>query len=45
MDNEKIDHIIELLNRLSDEERVEVFSKFCRYCGDKNPDCQCWNDD
>jgi hypothetical protein len=45
--NEKIvgNCIIDMLKLLSDEERTEVFSYFCQYCGCDNPKCQCWNDD
>ncbi len=31
------------LSKLSDDERMELFSKYC--CGDKDPTCQCWNDE
>jgi hypothetical protein len=45
--NEKIvgNCIINMLKSLSDEERLEVFRCFCKYCGCDNPKCQCWNDD
>jgi hypothetical protein len=33
------------LDALSDEHRMELFGNYCRYCGCKNPGCQCWNDD
>lgn len=37
--------IIYLLNKLTDEERLEIFDEFCLKCGSNNPKCQCWNDD
>lgn len=42
--------IIELLKTLTDEQRLEVFSDFCRHCGCiEDPGslqkCQCWNDE
>lgn len=39
------DKIIKLLDTISSDERLEVFSEYCRHCGDKNPKCQCWNDE
>lgn len=40
-----ITNIEKLLDELTPEERLQVFSKYCQCCGDKNPECQCWNDD
>lgn len=37
--------IIEMLKKLTDEQRLTVFGHFCRFCGDKDPRCQCWNDE
>lgn len=37
--------LTEEIGRLTDEERVELFHKWCVYCGDKNPGCQCRNDE
>lgn len=34
-----------LLDRITPDERLEVFNKYCVHCGDKNPRCYCWNDD
>jgi hypothetical protein len=42
---EIINETLNILNKLSDEERLEVFSHFCKYCGCSNPYCQCSNDD
>lgn len=32
------------LDELTDEERTQLFSHYCRDCGSKDPKCQCWND-
>ena len=34
-----------LFSKLSDEERLEIISGYCKYCGCGDPGCQCWNDD
>lgn len=39
------EHILEALNRMTDEERLELFDQFCKHCGSKNIGCQCWNDE
>ena len=33
------------LINLTDEQRMEVFSDYCRYCGCDDPTCRCWDDD
>ena len=33
------------LVNLTDEQRMEVFSDYCRYCGCDDPTCRCWDDD
>lgn len=33
------------LDTLTDDERSSLFSQYCRYCGSKDPRCQCWNDE
>lgn len=33
------------LDQLTDDQRVELFAKYCRYCGDKDPRCYCHRDD
>jgi len=38
-------HIKEELDELSDDERAELFRNYCKYCGSKDPRCQCWNDE
>lgn len=37
--------IEKLLDELTPEERLEVFYAYCIHCGDKDPRCQCWNDE
>ena len=36
-----------ILKDLSDDQRLEVFSGFCKECGCDDPKgrCQCWNDE
>ncbi len=34
-----------LLLELTGAERRRLFGEFCRYCGTKDPRCQCWNDE
>lgn len=34
-----------LLDAMSDDQRAELFSNYCRSCGCKDPRCQCWNDE
>ena len=33
------------LINLTDEQRMEVFSDYCRYCGSNDPTCRCWDDE
>lgn len=37
--------LVDELKKLSEEDRLEVFSHFCRFCGSDDPRCQCWNDE
>jgi hypothetical protein len=39
--SKQIDEIIEMLKQLTDDERLEIFSHFCRYCGTKETPCFC----
>ena len=43
--NKESFNINTLLYVLKPEQRLEVFSSYCRHCGDTNPRCQCWNDE
>ena len=44
-DNNRRDEIIRLLDCMSDDERTDIFAEYCTHCGDKDPRCQCWNDE
>lgn len=37
--------IEEALDMLDPDDRLKVFEKYCTSCGDKDPSCQCWNDE
>ena len=39
------DLYVAILKSMTDEERMEIFSNFCKYCGSDNPKCQCWKDE
>ena len=39
------EQVIKLLDSMDADERMDVFAEYCTYCGDKNPKCQCWNDE
>lgn len=43
--NEVLESIKELLDALSDDERLELFGFYCKSCGGTDPRCQCWNDE
>lgn len=34
-----------MLDSLTYEQKENLFKKYCKHCGDKNPRCQCWNDE
>ncbi len=40
-----VQEAIRALNILTDKQRMEVFSNFCRYCGCKDPNCVCSYDE
>ena len=44
-----IEKVKALLPELTDEERENLFSDYCKHCGrydaDKPRGCQCWNDE
>ena len=40
-----VDMIVTALRQWSQEDRLAVFAEFCRFCGDDDPQCQCWNDE
>lgn len=33
------------MDLLTDYQRLEIMSNYCRGCGSTDPRCQCWNDD
>lgn len=37
--------IYDMLNQMTNEERLSVFNCYCKYCGSKDSKCQCWNDE
>ena len=37
--------LVEEMKKLTNEQRYEITSNFCRSCGDLDPTCQCDNDD
>lgn len=39
------DAIIYEMKKLTDDERLDVISEFCKYCGGLDNSCQCWNDE
>lgn len=42
---QKLEAIKVQLDVLSDEDRLELFSNYCRHCGTSELGCQCWNDE
>lgn len=34
----------EFLDELTDEERADLFTYYCHYCGTKDVPCRCWDD-
>lgn len=42
---EKLRDITQQVDELTEDERVELFNQYCIHCGDKDPSCQCWNDE
>ena len=39
------DAAVNCLMALTDEQRMDVFSLFCKSCGSNDQKCQCWNDE
>ena len=39
------EQVIKLLDSMNADERMGVFAEYCTYCGDKDPSCQCWNNE
>ena len=40
-----LDEIKLAMDKLTDEERMTIFSNYCKHCGSADLNCQCWNDD
>lgn len=34
-----------IFGKMTDEQRLDIMSNYCKYCGCADSDCQCWNDD
>jgi hypothetical protein len=45
VEDTRINDVIEILKSLDKDSVMEVFSKFCRLCGDNNPNCYCGRDE
>jgi len=41
--NDEQKRVIDELLKLSKDERLQVFVRFCRECGSDNPSCICWS--
>lgn len=39
----KLKSILDTLDILTDDERLEIINRYCKYCGCKDQGCQCWN--
>tara|TARA_R110001592_G_scaffold361512_1_gene672342 strand:- start:84 stop:353 length:270 start_codon:yes stop_codon:yes gene_type:complete len=37
--------IISKMKTMTDDERLDIITEFCKYCGDLDSGCQCWNDE
>ncbi len=37
--------VIEVLQEMSTDDRLQVFGEFCKYCGGDNPHCNCMRDE
>ena len=33
------------VDQLTDDERLDLFGRYCKSCGTDNPHCHCWNDE
>jgi hypothetical protein len=40
-----ISEIIELMNNLEDNKRLDILLSYCRGCGSEDTNCQCLNDE
>lgn len=37
--------VLDLLLKMTDQQRLSIFDEFCKECGSTDKKCQCWNDD
>lgn len=37
--------VVKCVEMLSDEQRIDLFRRFCKHCGSNNPRCHCSNDE
>lgn len=44
LENYKLANLKEAMKSLTDEERIAIFSDYCRECGCNDPRCRCWDD-
>lgn len=40
-----VDIVKAMLDMMTDEDRHSVFGYYCKACGSKDENCQCWNDE
>lgn len=40
-----VDYLKALVDKLTDEQRVDLFSHYCHHCGTKQLPCHCMNDE
>jgi len=44
-----LERVDAMIRAMSEEQRLELFNRYCIYCGDIQPfqgiRCQCWNDE
>jgi hypothetical protein len=45
VNNAQRNGVVDVLSKLSDEERLSIFNKFCKYCGGIDPRCDCMRDE
>jgi len=45
MEDKSLEFIMQLLDKLTDEERLSLFKKYCVFCGTVELPCYCTKDD
>ena len=43
--NDDVGVAVNQILSMPEERRMEVFRRFCTYCGSSDTRCQCWNDE